>query len=310
MGSLVRSSSGSAGSRRATSATWRWLTPAERRASRSSRRQAWSQSCGSVPLPLGPGAVRSRDMRTASERTLHSHLCCLSHIITGGSGWSCRARSPSSPGLPAGWGGPSANWLAQRGARVALVARTQADLERTEAHIRTGAGGEAASSSPISPSAVRSRPWSRLSLPSSAPSTSWSTDAFWGPPGSLEQTDEAFWDRTLDTCFEGALPVHTRRAPDDAAHTAAGPSAQHRLHGRQGGRGQPDAYCAAKWGLEGLTAALRIELGKDDIRVHLLSPGATDTSFWEPSAPEPDAADQVAALHPGADDRRMRWSGC
>jgi short-subunit dehydrogenase len=45
------------------------------------------------------------------------------------------------------------------------------------------------------------------------------------------------------------------------------------------------AYCAAKWGLEGLTAALQIELRKDSIKVHLVSPGATDTSFWRDNAP-------------------------
>jgi 3-oxoacyl-[acyl-carrier protein] reductase len=42
------------------------------------------------------------------------------------------------------------------------------------------------------------------------------------------------------------------------------------------------AYCAAKWGLEGLTAALQEEMPKHNIYVHLISPAATDTSFWEP----------------------------
>src|SRR5512147_2772412 len=28
--------------------------------------------------------------------------------------------------------------------------------------------------------------------------------AFWGPPASIEETDEAFWDQTLDTCLKGA----------------------------------------------------------------------------------------------------------
>lgn len=40
------------------------------------------------------------------------------------------------------------------------------------------------------------------------------------------------------------------------------------------------AYCAAKWGLEGLTAALAIELARDNIHVHLISPAATDTPWW------------------------------
>jgi 3-oxoacyl-[acyl-carrier protein] reductase len=40
------------------------------------------------------------------------------------------------------------------------------------------------------------------------------------------------------------------------------------------------AYCAAKWGLEGLTAALREELTRYNIHVHLISPAATDTPWW------------------------------
>ena len=43
------------------------------------------------------------------------------------------------------------------------------------------------------------------------------------------------------------------------------------------------AYCAAKWGLEGLSAALREELLRDNIHVHLVSPAATDTPFWPTS---------------------------
>ena len=43
--------------------------------------------------------------------------------------------------------------------------------------------------------------------------------------------------------------------------------------------------CAATWGLEGWTAALQIELRKDDMKAHLISPGATDTSFWRDNAP-------------------------
>lgn len=44
------------------------------------------------------------------------------------------------------------------------------------------------------------------------------------------------------------------------------------------------AECAAN-GLEGLTAAPQVELQPQGIRVHLISPGATDTSFWSENAP-------------------------
>lgn len=51
-------------------------------------------------------------------------------------------------------------------------------------------------------------------------------------------------------------------------------------------RGFPgwSAYCASKWGLAGLVAALREELSGTGVRVTSLYPGATDTPIWD-SAP-------------------------
>lgn len=40
------------------------------------------------------------------------------------------------------------------------------------------------------------------------------------------------------------------------------------------------AYCASKWGLAGLVAALREELKGSGVRVTALYPGATDTPLW------------------------------
>jgi NAD(P)-dependent dehydrogenase (short-subunit alcohol dehydrogenase family) len=47
-------------------------------------------------------------------------------------------------------------------------------------------------------------------------------------------------------------------------------------------RGFPgwSAYCASKWGLAGLVAALREELTGSGVRITALYPGATDTPIW------------------------------
>ena len=48
-------------------------------------------------------------------------------------------------------------------------------------------------------------------------------------------------------------------------------------------RGFPgwSAYCASKWGLAGLVAALREELRGTGVRITALYPGATDTPIWD-----------------------------
>ena len=106
--------------------------------------------------------------------------------------------------------------------------------------------------------------------------------AFWGPPGSLEETTEEFWDKTIDTtlkapflCVRAAVPYMRK----------AGGGRIVNISSKAGKIGEDNrtAYCAAKWGLEGLSAALREELTRDNIHVHTVSPAATDTPFWPSS---------------------------
>jgi NAD(P)-dependent dehydrogenase (short-subunit alcohol dehydrogenase family) len=62
-------------------------------------------------------------------------------------------------------------------------------------------------------------------------------------------------------------------------------------------RGFPgwSAYCASKWGLAGLVAALREELRGSGIRITCLYPGATDTPIWDRLPGEWDRAAMVPA---------------
>jgi NAD(P)-dependent dehydrogenase (short-subunit alcohol dehydrogenase family) len=103
--------------------------------------------------------------------------------------------------------------------------------------------------------------------------------AFWGPPGSLEQTTEKFWDQTVDTtlkgpflCIRAVVPFMKKQGGGRIVNIGS-------MAGKVG-EDNRTAYCAAKWGLEGLSAALREELTRDNIHVHLISPAATNTPFW------------------------------
>ena len=103
--------------------------------------------------------------------------------------------------------------------------------------------------------------------------------AFWGPPASLEQTDEAFWDRTVDStlkapflCIRAVVPYMRKQGGGRIVNIGS--------KAGKVGEDNRTAYCAAKWGLEGLSAALQEELTRDNIHVHLISPAATNTPFW------------------------------
>ena len=105
-------------------------------------------------------------------------------------------------GATRGMGRAISGRLAAAGAKVVLVARGEEGLRLIEANIRE-AGGEAAAfatdvtdraSVEAMVAAVLER-YGRVDLLVNC--------AFWGPPGSLTRTDEAFWDRTLDTTLKG-----------------------------------------------------------------------------------------------------------
>jgi len=186
-------------------------------------------------------------------------------------------------GATRGMGRAISKRLAGAGGRVILVARGEPGLRQTEDEVRE-AGGEAQGyvtdvtdrrSVEAMAAAVLER-YGSIDLLVNC--------AFWGPPGSLTQTDEDFWDRTLDTTLKG--PYLCARAVYPAMlEQGAGTIVNIGSLAGKMGEDNRTAYCAAKWGLEGLTAALQVELHPQGIRVHLISPGATDTSFWSENAP-------------------------
>jgi 3-oxoacyl-[acyl-carrier protein] reductase len=186
-------------------------------------------------------------------------------------------------GATRGMGRAISGRLAAAGAKTVLVARGEEGLRRTEQEIRDTGGEAAAFATDVTDrasveamvAAVLER-YGRVDLLVNC--------AFWGPPGSIMRTDEEFWDRTLDTTLKGPYLCARAVYPamrDQGAGTIVNIGS---LAGKVG-EDNRTAYCAAKWGLEGLTAALQVELHPQGIRVHLISPGATDTSFWSENAP-------------------------
>ena len=198
-------------------------------------------------------------------------------------------------GASRGMGRAISTRLAERGAQVVLTARGEDGLREAETEIQAGGGHAAAFvtdvTDRVSVEAMVAAVWDRYGRIDLLVNC-----AFWGPPGSLERTDEQFWDRTLDTTLKGPYLCARAVVP---AMVERGSGAIVNIGSLAGKIGEDNrtAYCAAKWGLEGLTAALRVELHRQGIRVHLVSPGATDTSFWSENAPGLEA-DQLERFIP------------
>jgi NAD(P)-dependent dehydrogenase (short-subunit alcohol dehydrogenase family) len=181
-------------------------------------------------------------------------------------------------GASGGIGSFIARALAARGTRMALVARSEERLNGVLEDI-TQREGEAA----IFPCDIRHG--NEVEQMVAAVKDRFGTvdvlvnSAFWGPPGSIEETDEEFWDKTLETtlkapflCTRAVTPIFKEKGGGRIVNIGS-------MAGKVG-EDNRTAYCAAKWGLEGLSAALAVELGRYNIHVHLISPAATRTEWW------------------------------
>jgi 3-oxoacyl-[acyl-carrier protein] reductase len=171
-----------------------------------------------------------------------------------------------------------AHALAAAGVRVTLTGRDEARLEAVAAEIRLK-GGEAIAVVADIRSSVQTEVIAARTLEAFDAIDILVNSAFWGPPASIEETTEEFWDRTVDTTLKGAFlcaravtPTMKRQGRGRIVNIGS-------LAGKVG-EDNRTAYCAAKWGLEGLSAALTEELTRYNIHVHLISPAATDTPWW------------------------------
>ena len=116
---------------------------------------------------------------------------------------------------------------------------------------------------------------------------------------ALEDTTAQEFDAQLALNLRGAfllarafLPA--MRAAGGGAFVSIGSVADH--------TGFPEnaAYAASKYGLRGLHETLAAEYRGTGVRLTLISPGATDTSIWDPFAPErrPGFPPRAAMLRP------------
>ena len=96
-----------------------------------------------------------------------------------------------------------------------------------------------------------------------------------GPTGPIEEIAPDEWRRTLEVNITGQYLCARRAVPHIRA---AGGGSIINLSSAAGrfGFALRSPYCASKWAVVGLTKALAIELGGDQIRVNAICPGAVE----------------------------------
>ena len=185
-------------------------------------------------------------------------------------------------GASSGLGRATAVALARAGADVALMARSEEDLEETGNEVE--AAGRRALALPVD-LAEEARvqdavgrvmdEFGRVDVLVNAAGT----DA----PGPVEELDVEGWDRTLDVNLRApfllskAVFPHMREAGGGTIVNISS------VAGKKGWA-EASAYCASKFGLTGFTQALADEGRAVGIRVCILYPGAMATNWgaWTP----------------------------
>jgi NAD(P)-dependent dehydrogenase (short-subunit alcohol dehydrogenase family) len=200
-------------------------------------------------------------------------------------------------GASSGLGEATALRLAALGARVALLARSGADLDRVAARINHAGGTADVLATDLADPAAVMAAVGRIASGTGPPQVlvnAAGTDA----PGSAEEISVEDWERvvrvnlTAPFLLSRAVFLHMRAAGGGTIVNVSS------VAGRRGWA-NASAYCATKFGLTGLTQALAAEGAPHGVRVVCLYPGAMATHWgtWNPEdRDQPNPAGPVDAL--------------
>ncbi len=170
--------------------------------------------------------------------------------------------------------------LAGAGARLVLVARTRADLERTAEQIgaerATVMTGDVTDEATAAAAVARAREWGgRLDAVVNNAGIGWR--------GATHEMPVDAWRRLMDVNLTGvflftraALPVMLAQRRGHIINVASGAG---RL-----GMARSAAYSASKFGVIGFTEAVGLEVRGSGVKVSVVEPGSVQTGFSEGTA--------------------------
>ncbi|MEX1021191.1 MAG: 3-oxoacyl-ACP reductase family protein [Litorilinea sp.] len=200
-------------------------------------------------------------------------------------------------GASRGIGKATARLLAQGGASVALVSRSQADLEQT-AHELTEAGCRSDRLLPIAADmadvdqiqhmvdAVTAR-WSRVDI--------LVNNAALMQGGPYSEIDLADWQRLIDANLTGVYACVRAVAPGMQARRFGRIINIASISGQTGGVSGGVHYATTKGGLIAMTKTLARDLAPDNVTVNAIAPGQIDT---RPGQRDSEAMQRVVRMIP------------
>ncbi len=170
--------------------------------------------------------------------------------------------------------------LAREGARIALCARSEHELEETAVEVARLGGSALAV-----PCDVTDIDSVRLAVARALEFTAGALDLLVNNAGvfdvvPLQELDPETWERMLRVNLTGPYLVTRTALPGLLAAPSSHIINIASTAARQGYAGST-AYCASKYGLRGFGDALREELRDAGIRVTTIYPGATDTAIFD-----------------------------
>jgi len=181
-------------------------------------------------------------------------------------------------GASSGIGLELAKLLAAAGARLVLAARTAATLaDAVETLAPTGAATIAVPTDVTK--AADCQALAQAALDEFGTIDVLVNNAGYGPPASIVETTEEIWDATIDSSLKGVF-LMTRAVLPTMLAKKQGSIVNISSVAAKGGFPNRAAYCAAKWGVHGFTAALRAEVESENIRAHLICPAVVATPWW------------------------------
>ncbi|MCS7219270.1 MAG: SDR family oxidoreductase [Thermus sp.] len=199
--------------------------------------------------------------------------------------WGLRGRHALVTGASRGIGAAVAEALAQRGARLTLIAREEGELLRRVDLIRRATGAEvqgipADLTDPSSAEGALNEAFRRL-----GPVTILVNNVGFVSTAPFLETGPELWWRHLEGNLMTAYRCIRRLLP---GMLAEGWGRIVNVASTAGLTGYPyaSAYCAAKHALIGLTRSLALELARKGVTVNAVCPGFTDTDLLRRAAGE------------------------